>query len=164
MIYKEKITIKTGQIVFPRKKLKESIAKFKDGNYLLYIEKFYKQRSSQQNRAKWGIPYKILRACFSDSFGYNVSIDWVHNFCKERFLPEDYVEQLKAEWEQNKVLVNYETGQEIEMPFILTTTKMNTVQEMEYYKNMQLFGAEFFNVDIPDPDPNYKNKKDEKSN
>lgn len=153
MIYKEKITIKSGQIVFPRKKLQESISKLKDGNYLLYIEKFFKQRSNQQNRAKFGIAYKILKACFDESFGYSVSIEWTHEFCKERFLPADYVEMLKSEWEQNKVLVNYETGQEIDIPFRLTTTKLTTVGEMEYYQNMQLFASEFFNEIIPDPDP-----------
>jgi hypothetical protein len=158
MIYHEKIKIESGNIVFPRKKIAESISKMKDGFYWMNIEKFYKQRSGQQNRAKFGIAYKILRSLFSESFGYQVSTEWVHEFCKERFLPGDYVDQLKVEWEQNKVLVNYETGQEIEIPFRLTTTKMSTVQEMEYYKNMQLFCAEFFNTEIPDPDPNYRTK------
>lgn len=158
MILSEKITIKSGQIVFPRKKLSESFKKLKDGNYWLSLEKFYKRRSNQQNRAKFGIAYKILRACFSESFGCSVSIEWVHEFCKERFLPAEYVEKLRAEWEQSKILINYQTGQEIEIPFRLTTTKMTTVEEMEYYQNMQVFCAEFFGQEIPDPDPDYMNK------
>jgi len=129
----------------------------KDGFYWLRLEKFYKQRSIQQNRAKFGISYKILRSCFSDAFGYSVSIDWVHEFCKERFLPGEYVDKLKDQWQQNKVLVNYDTGQEIEIPFRLSTTAMSTVEEMEYIENIKVFAMEFFNVEIPDPDPNYKN-------
>jgi hypothetical protein len=152
MKYVEKITIKDGVISFPRKKLKESISNLKDGNYLLTIEKFYRVRSIQQNRATFGIPYKLLRSCFSEAFGEAVSIEWTKEFCKERFLPADYVEQLKEDWNKSKILTNYETGQEIEIPFRLTSTKMSTVQQMEYYQNMQKFGAEFFQIDIPDPD------------
>jgi hypothetical protein len=151
MKYTEKIIIKDGLISFPRKKLQESISKLKDGNYFLTIEKFYKVRSTQQNRATFGIPYKLLRSCFSEAFGEAVSIEWTHEFCKERFLPDDYVEQLKEDWQKSKVLTNYETGLEIEIPFRLTTTKLSTVQSMEYYKNMQKFGAEFFQIDIPSP-------------
>jgi hypothetical protein len=152
MKYVEKIVIKDGVIFFPRKKLKESISNLKDGNYLLTIEKFYKIRSIQQNRATFGIPYKLLRNCFSEAFGEPVSIEFVHEFCKERFLPDDYVEQLKEDWQKSKILTNYETGLEIEIPFRLTTTKLSTVQEIVYYQNMQKFGAEFFQIDIPDPD------------
>jgi hypothetical protein len=158
MKYVEKIIIKEGKISFPRKKIEESISKLKDGNYLLSIEKFYKPRSTQQNKAKFGIPYKLLRSYFQDAFGESVSIEWVHEYCKENFLPEDYKEQLKEEWEKIKILVNYNTNKEIEIPFRLTTTKMSTIQEIEYYHNMQKFGAEFFEIDIPDPDINYKNQ------
>lgn len=150
--YCEKIRIKSGKIEFPRKKIEESISKLPDGNYFFTIEKFYKLRSVQQNRAKFGIAYKILKACFSESYGESVSIEFVHEYCKQNFLPAGYVERLKEEHEKNKILVNYNTGQEIEIPFRLTTTKLTTIEEMEYYKNMQRFCAEFFNQDIPDPE------------
>ena len=38
---------------------------------------------------------------------------------------------------------------------------MKTIEMMEYYSNLQDFGKQWFNVDIPDPDPEYKNETKE---
>jgi hypothetical protein len=158
--YSEIVFIENGAIKSPRKKLAESFKKLKDGKYFLTLEKFYKKRSTQQNRSKFGIAYKILQSCFIQTTGESISIEWVHEFCKERFLPAEYVEKLKEEYlQRNRFIVNNETGEEIEIPLRLTTTKLSTVQEIEYYKNMQKFCAEFFNTEIPDPDSSKVKKK-----
>lgn len=152
-------SIEAGKLAIKqREKFASAVADLPEGDYFLILEKIYAKRSIKQNRAKFGIPYKILQSCFIESTGERVSIDWIHEFCKERFLPGEYVEQLREEWEQKKSILIEKSGEVIEMPFRLTTTKMNTVQEMKYYESMQRFGSEFFYVDIPDPDPNYKNK------
>lgn len=158
--YSEIIFIENGVIKSPRKKLADAFKQLKDGKYFLILEKFYKKRSTQQNRAKFGIAYKILQSCFIQATGESVSIEWVHEFCKERFLPAEYVEMLKQEYlQKTRFIVNNETGEEIEIPMRLTTTKLSTVQEIEYYQNMQKFCAEFFNTQIPDPQTNYKDNE-----
>lgn len=150
------VEIKDGSIKSPRKKISEEIYKLKDGRYFFTLEKFYKLRSIEQNKSWFGIPYKILRSCFAESYGHSISTEFIHEFCKERFLPEAYVNRIKAEFEQNNTLVSETTGEVIKLKFRLTTTKLSTVEGMEYYKNMQKFGAEFFGVDIPDPEINHK--------
>jgi hypothetical protein len=141
--------------VIQREKFEQAISVLAPGKYWITLEKIYKQRSSQQNRARFGIPYKLLRECFIDSTGEDVSIDFVHEFCKKRFLPSEYVEKLKLEWKEKKHVLKGLNKKKVHFPFKLTTTKLSTIEEMEYYKNIQRFGAEFFGVDIPDPDTNY---------
>ena len=137
----------------------------KDERVLLTIETLHNKRSTKQNSSNYGIAEKILRELFSESFGYDVSKEKAHILCMENCLPEDYVEQLKEEYNscENEVVSNI-TGLCKKQPFVLTTAKMTTVQSNQYYVNMQLFALEYFapvdqkkNI-IPDPDPDYKNK------
>lgn len=158
--YSEIVYIENGLIKSPRKKLAESFKQLKDGKYFLTLEKFYKRRSTQQNRARFGIAYKILQSCFIQATGESVSIEWVHEFAKERFLPAEYVEMLKIEYEQKEnTVTNMDTGEQINIPMRLTTTRLTTVQEMEYVKNMRDFCLDFFNTEIPEPDVTKKKTK-----
>lgn len=144
-------TIKNSKLeIVRRDKFASAISDLPEGRYSLTLEKIYNRRSVQQNRAKFGIAYKILRECFVEATGESVSIDYVHEFCKRNFLPSEYVERLKNE-HQSKQIVSESTGEVIEMPFMLTTTKMTTVEEMEFYANLQKFAAEFFGTEIPSP-------------
>lgn len=129
-----------------------------DGRYFLTLEKVYHKRSTLQNNSIWGIPYKHLQECLIESWGRYVKIDEVHEFCKLNFLPQEYIDRLQDEYmddDDNKVK-NLKTGDVKMIPFRLTTTKMTTVESMEYYKNMQDFAMDYFNCDIPDPDPEWK--------
>jgi hypothetical protein len=144
-----------------RDKFSEAIDALVEGRYSVEIKKVYNKGSAKQNRATWGIPYKLLQQCFINSTGEYVDSNWVHEFCKERFLPGEYVERIKKEHEEDPKnhIVNEKTGEEITIPFRLTTSKMTTVEKIEYYKELQRFGAEFFYCEIPDPDPNWKESK-----
>jgi hypothetical protein len=138
-------------------KFKEAIRNLPDGFYINRIERIYGKRTVKQNNSQWGIAEKMLRACLSESFGYEVSKEHCHEILMEQCLPEDYKEQLREEYEaSNPEIVNQVTGEVFKVPFRYTTTKMTTIQSKQYYLNMQQFGAEFFGVDIPDPDTKYK--------
>lgn len=134
-----------------REKFIQAIENLPDADYCLILEKLYRRRSSQQNRAKFGIAYKILSECFTDAMGEYFSIDDVHEYCKVNLMPAEYVERLKQEHSERCEVVNKETGDIINLPFVLTTTKMSTIEEITYYQNMQRFAAEFFGADIPNP-------------
>lgn len=141
---------------------KDSLKISPNGRYFLTLERAYNKRSVAQNNSLFGIPYKILKEAFEDSFGYTLSIQWVHDYCKDNLLPLDYNERIMNEWNEDpkNKLVNKVTGEETIIPFKPTTTKMRTVEMMEYYKNLQLFGLEYLDADIPDPDPNYLKNTD----
>jgi hypothetical protein len=139
--------------VIRRNDLQNAIDNLPEGRYTMLIEKQYSKRSTQQNRAIFGIAYNILRDAFQETWGEPVTIEFVHNFCKNRFLPADYIERLKTEYE-HKEIVNKETGEVISTNFELTTTRMTTIEAMQYYANLQKFGAEFLNINIPDPNEN----------
>jgi hypothetical protein len=141
--------------IIQREKFAQAVSVLPKGRYWLTLEKIYSKRSTQQNRAMFGIPYKILRECFIDSTGENVTTEWVHEFCKKRFLPAEYVDKLRVQWKEKKRYLKGLNKKKVYFSFELTTTLLSTVEEMEYYKNMQKFAAEFFSVDIPDPDSNY---------
>lgn len=160
--------IKDGKItILKRDKFNEMIKSLPDGRYIVELIKKFRQRSLQQNKAKFGIAYKIIQGLLIESWGRFISIDEVHEFCKapeNGLIPLEYIERLKDEYinDDNNRLFNKDTGEIKMIPFRITTTKMTTTEEMEYYKNMQDFALEFFNAEIPDPDPNWKDNLNSK--
>jgi hypothetical protein len=145
-------------IMLQRQKFESALEGLPEGRYFLTLEKIYSKRTDQQRKAQFAIPYRIIRECIIDSTGEEVSKEWIYEFCKKRFLPQDYVEKLKEEWKEKRRYLNGLNKKRIYFPFKLTTTKMNTVQQNQYYMNMQLFAAEFWGVEIPEPDKDWKNK------
>lgn len=143
-----------------RDKFADAVNSLSEGRYSIEIRKVYNKRSGKQNNSIWGIAYKIIQGCLSEATGENVSLEIVHEFCKERFLPADYVERINQDHKSDdrNTIVNENTGEAITIPFRLTTTKMTTVEGIEYYKKMQKFCAEFFYTEIPDPNPDWKNE------
>lgn len=143
--------IKAGKAIFVKEKeFKQAIQCLSDGRYLVTFEKQRKIRSGQQNKTFWGIAYKIIQQGLIEAGHEEAgSIDFVHEICKENCLPLDYKEKLLSEPVES--IVNKNTGEVIDLPNRLTTTKMSTVEAMEYYQNMQKFAAEFLGCYIPDP-------------
>lgn len=105
---------------------------FEGKNVVISIEKATRKRSSPQNSYLWGIVYKVI----SEYTGYE--IEEVHEICKARFNP------------QLKELLNKETGELEMMGYSGSTTKLDTVQFMEYVEKIQRFFAPF-GVNISDP-------------
>jgi hypothetical protein len=146
--------------IYEKDKFDVAIAVGSDGRYWGTLEKIYSRRSNQQNRSWYALPYKILAINFSDATGEHWTENDVHEFCKNpenNIIPLDYIERIKKGWKDNpkNTIVSPQTGEIIQMPFKPTTTKMTTVEGMEYYRNMQDFAKAWFNVDIPDPDPEF---------
>ena len=138
-----------------------------NGRYINIIEKVDNIRSKEQNNSLWDIPYKYFeKALIEAGIFKNPSKLDVHTWCMVQCLPSDYKQRIFEEWQQKEAIVNYKTFETYKEPFRLTTTKMKTTDSMHYYENLQNFYAENFSSGevkdlIPDPDPNYKNKKDE---
>lgn len=126
-----------------RNKFAMALSTLSPGNYIGEIKKVYRKRSNAQNRYKFGVVYKILQECIQDSTGDYWTIDEVHDYCKENFLPKEYAEQLRSDYDEDK--------SEFKKPFRLTTTKLTTVGEMDYWRNISIFIAEMFGVAVPEP-------------
>lgn len=153
--------VKDGKLTIKDKdKFATAIQVLPNGIYWIEIEKVYSKRSSLQNNALFGIAYKILRICFLEA-GYKFTANDVHDFCKNpenNLIPKDYLESERKKWETENKLTNKNTGEVITLPFKVTTTNMSTVYMMEFYTNLQNFAMEYFETDIPDPDPDWDDK------
>ena len=143
--------------IVKRKQFEEAIKLLTNGRYIIKFYKHYKKRSNAQNNSFWGIPYTLIYEALINLGHYDMTLEKAAEVCKENCLPSEYIEKLKSE--QKETIINIKTGEIIEMPFRLTTTKLTTIWAMEYYRNMQQFGAEYLGIDIPDPDSDWKNKQ-----
>lgn len=95
---------------------------------------YRKRRSDDQNKALWGLAYKILH----DATGNDP--DDLHTF----FLGEHFG------WEVIDVM-----GQKRRVP-IKRSSKLTTVEFAEFFEFIQRRSAETVGVYIPDPDPFWK--------
>jgi hypothetical protein len=94
----------------------------------------------------------------------NPSDKQVHEWCMHHCLPEDYKERIRNEWNEQTEMIDIKTGEIFKTAFRLTSTKMSRIDAMNYYENMQQFYLENMSSGrekdfIPDPDPEWKNKK-----
>ena len=148
---------------------KTQIDSLPDGRYIIRTDKVQNNRSLEQNNSFWAIPYKYFQHALTESGQlHNPSKQQIHEWCMHYCLPETYKERIQTEWKANEPLIDVPTGELFKTAFRLTTTKMTTVESMEYYENMQNFYAEYFSSGeekdvIPDPDKGYKNKKQKES-
>lgn len=153
-------TVQEGKKVIPdREKINLAIKNLPDGVYSYEIKRLYARRTNRQNRAAWGVAEKILRGLISTENGEEISKELAHEIIMEKCLPDEYVEQLRNDYEREmKHITSQSTGEIIALPFRLTTTRMSTIQWNQYYLNMQRFAAEFFGYNLKDPDPDYFKK------
>lgn len=96
------------------------------------IEKAKRKRSNPQNSYLWGVCYKLI----SDHTGYE--IDEVHEMCKAKFNPK------------MKEIANKKTGEIETIQYSGSTTKMTTVEFMDFVAQIQRFFAPL-GINIPDP-------------
>jgi hypothetical protein len=156
--------IKDGELSIVKKdEFKKALKFAPNGRYFLSLEKSYNKRSVNQNNSVFGIAYKMMREGFIDSFGEYVTIQWVHEYCKNpdnKLIPPEYLDRIYKEYleSEKKEIINKSTGEVLTIPFKVTTTKMKTIEMMEYYSNLQYFAKDYFDMDIPDPDPEWMNK------
>ena len=105
----------------------------KDGKYL--IEKSgTNKRSEQQNRYYFGIVVPLVQEGIKH-LGTELTKQETHEFLKGKF---NYQE-----------ISNKETGEYIQVP--RSTTILNKEGFSEYIQKIQIFAAEFLNINVPDP-------------
>lgn len=154
-----------GKAIYPNvEAYRNKIASLPDGMYLNSIEQCFNIRSIKQNNSCWGIAYLYIEQALLKTGQYkNISKEQVHQFAMHHCLPADYKERIYKEWQDDPGMIDIKTGEVFKSAFRLTTTKMTTKDAMNYYEEMQAFYLEWFSSNendfIPDPDPNWKNKK-----
>jgi len=131
----QNITIRGGKLVLPhRSQLISDIKIFKDGDYVLTIEKKSKKRSLSQNAYYWGVVVPIVKQGLKD-IGYRMTTETTHDYLKTNF---------------NIIEIANEINGEI-ISFIGSTTEMSTSQMMDYFAKITQWAAEFLGVQIPEP-------------
>ena len=114
-----------------------------DGSYTLSITKHRRGRSLNQNEYLWGCAYPILLDALLDAGWEFTSLEQVHEFFKKLMAQE--------------ALVNYETGEIIEIP--RSTATMDTQQFSAYIDKLREYAEEFLNVTIPEPDKAWRSNR-----
>jgi len=143
---------------------KQRLKELPSGRYIQKTEKVFNNRSLEQNNAMWAIPYKYFEQALTESGQlHDPSKNQIHEWAMHYCLPEDYKERIKAEWTAQEPLTDIRSGELFKTAFRLTSTRMTTVDAMNYYRNMQDFYAEYFSSGkekdvIPGPVKNYKDK------
>jgi len=136
----QNITIRGGKLVLPhRSQLISDIKIFKDGDYVLTIEKKSKKRSLSQNAYYWGVVVPIVKQGLKD-VGYRMTTETTHDYLKTNF---------------NIIEIANEINGEI-ISFIGSTTEMSTSQMMDYFAKITEWAAEFLGVQIPEPNEQLK--------
>lgn len=113
------------------------------GRYKMTIEKFHRKATHLQFGYLYGLVYPLSMIALNDA-GYEfVNIDQVDLFWKSLFA--------------NKEVMNRESGEILKIP--LSKSEFVTIDEMTYCDAIRNYCSEYLNADIPDPKPDWKNKK-----
>lgn len=127
--------VKDGKLTRNIPQLTEVIKSFEGKEITIKIEKRKKKRSNPQNAYYYGVVIPIMRDALKDA-GYIMTNESVHDMLKLRFLKET-------------ILLNKDTGECIER--IKSTTELSTSGMMDYFTEITVFAAEYFQVQIPEP-------------
>ena len=113
------------------------------GRYKMTIEKFHRKATYLQFSYLYGLVYPLSMIALNDA-GYEfVNVDQVDLFWKSLFA--------------NKEVMNRETGEILKIP--LSKSEFVTIDEMTYCDAIRTYCSEYLNANIPDPNPNYKDKR-----
>lgn len=133
LTYTGKVTDKLH--VYLAKEMQEMILRnFAGMQVEVTIQKKRKARSLPQLKYYWGVIIPVVQSGLFDA-GYKVGKEETHDFLKSMFL--------KVE------LVNEQTGEILQS--VGSTSKLSTVEAMEYFQEITQWAAEFLNVEIPAP-------------
>ena len=116
----------------------------KDGSYKVTVKRNRKPRTTPQNAWLWGAVYPLLLDGLLDAGWDDIaSVEDVHEFFKQMFT--------------KRKAVNYDTGEIVEFPS--STAIMDTVTFNTYVEQLRSYAREYLNMEIPDPDPNWKDNE-----
>ena len=113
----------------------DALNSFEGKEIVIKIEKVRKKRSNPQNRHYWGIVVPLVQQGLKET-GNIMTAEMTHELLRLRFLKE-------------QINVNEKTGEFLER--IKSTTELSTSQFMDYISEIQQFSAEYFNINIPNP-------------
>ena len=122
------------------------------GRYLITFDRVYNKITARQHRTNYVIPYVIIADALTDAWGRKVEVLEVDEICKENCFPESAKKRQKEQYDLYCREL-YSKDSKLIPKFRLTKTDLSTVEQNEYYVNMQNWGMEILEVDIPDPDP-----------
>ena len=123
-----------------QKRLQSWARSLADCEVIVRIEKAHAIRSVEANKYYFGVCLKLL----SEYTGHTV--DELHEWAKARFIPKHV-----SICDGNGVIKD-------DLVVGGTTASLNRVQFYEYVEAIRKFAAEELSVDIPDPDPNWREK------
>jgi hypothetical protein len=122
---------------------REQLDALPKGKYQHTVEKYYKKASPPQFGWLYNSVYPLSLIALNDA-GYEFTdIDQVDIFWKTLFA--------------NKEVLNRETGEIMRIP--LSKSEFLTVDHMTYTSQIRQYCSEYLMTNIPDPDPNWKQKK-----
>lgn len=126
------------------KSFKQDLGDFKDGQRVwIEVSTYYRKRSLEQNNALHWYFKEI-----SDETG--IEFDEVKDQMAKKFLMTDVLDK------NGDIVADPETGEVMRRQ--LSTTELSTVQFMDYMDRVRLWANEFLNMELPEPDKNYKLK------
>ena len=112
------------------------------GKYIsITISKASKQRSTPQNSSYWGIAIPIIELGFREN-GMLLNAEQIHDILKQEFLTIS-----ERIGETDKFIKR-----------VRSTTELSTTEFMEFYSNIQQWGSENLQVDIPLPNEDLRLK------
>lgn len=135
-------TVKDGVIKLPSTRLKKEVCSVFDGkNIVVEFKRKRKRRSKRQNDYYWAVVIPHIVAAMID-LGNNLQIgNKEHAESVHKMLKDDILQN-------GEELVLHE-GIVKKMP--PTTTKLTTVEMMEYIDRVAIWAGEYLNIKIPQP-------------
>jgi hypothetical protein len=134
--------VKNGKIQQNKNILIDAINSFEGKVILITIEKRKNKRTNLQNAYFHGIVLPLVFFALKD-IGYAMPLEDVKDLLKLKFL-------------KVPLFINENTGEITEK--IKKTSELTTNEFMEFIENIQRWGAETLNIDIPSPNENLKLK------
>lgn len=116
-----------------RRRFEEDVRECKDCEVVITVRK-WGRRSNQQNRYYWGVVVQEIKLRLK-TLGHRLTIEEVHNFLKEKFLP---VHLLDGE---GTILATIPGS----------TATMNKGEFSEYVDQVREWAAQTLEISIPDP-------------
>lgn len=141
-----KIMVEKIKGLFNLKPIYDYLNNHKDGKYMIEVKLVRKPRSMDQNGWLFGCIYPLLLDGLLNEGWEFTSVEQVHEFFKSQMTADK--------------VVNKHTGEIIEFPG--STASMDTLTFSTYCEKLREYAKEYLNMEIPDPDPNWRtaNEKD----
>ena len=123
--------------------LESSLNDLPKGKYKLTVEKYYNKSTPPQFGWLYACIYPLSLIALNDA-GYEfTNIDEVDQFWKSLFA--------------NTEILNRETGEIMNIP--KSKSQFVTVDQMAYCEKIRQYCSEYLGVNIPEPDPNWREKQ-----